>query len=588
VAVTLLAFAPVVGIGYVDFDDDEYVSANPHIQQGVNPGSLRWAFTSFYAANWHPITWLSHMLDWQVYGPSPMGHHVTSVLIHLASVLILFFSLERMTGAVVRSAFAAALFAVHPLHVESVAWLAERKDVLCAFFWFLAIAAYAKGVERPKFNVRLTVFLFTALALMSKPMAVTLPLTLLLLDAWPLEGKRSLTVVAAVREKVPLFVLSAAAAWLTVLAQHAVNSIVTVASLPPGQRLGNAVVTTVAYLVKTAWPVRLAAFYPHPAGTLSAWTIAGAVGLILVVSALALWLRRERPYLLFGWAWYLITLIPVIGLVQVGEQGMADRYTYIPLVGIFIALSWGAGDLVTALAARGGGRRIDRPAVAVGFAVVLVLVGVTRFQIGFWKDGVTLFTRALEVTEGNVVAHAKLGQLLTKEGKPDAANPHYREAVRLSPDSALAHMDLGSNLLQLGGRPDEALVQFEEAIRADAGFAEAHDRAATVLSQLGRHDEAYAHFAEAVRIDPTRADFHYNWGTALASQSRYRESAMHFSEATRLAPTMARAHFNLAAASFFLDDYSGAWREVALARANGLEPPPGFLSMLSAKMPEPR
>jgi Flp pilus assembly protein TadD len=655
---TLLAFAPVTETGYVDYDDDVYVSANAHIQQGVDGGSLRWALTSFYASNWHPVTWLSHMLDWTLYGRKPLGHHVTSLLVHLASVLVLFFALDRMTGAPGRSAFAAALFAVHPLHVESVAWLAERKDVLCALFWFLAIAAYTRGSETPRMSSRLTVVVLAALALMSKPMAVTLPLTLLLFDFWPLGRLKPRTALAVVGEKAPLFVLSAAGAWLTVTAQHAGQSMATVAACPLGQRLGNAVVVYVSYLVKTAWPAQLAAFYPHPGATLPAWKVAGCGFVLVLVSATAVRLRRERPYVLFGWAWYLVTLLPVIGLLQVGQQGMADRYTYVPLVGIFVACSWGAHDVIASLGSRPKRRDWrERPqlAMAAGIVVVLVLTGVTRFQVGFWKDAETLFTRALAVTEENDVAHSHLGLLRGRQGRLAEADAHFREALRIRPSSALTHLDLGTNLIQLGradealvefrvaqrldakdprvhsnlggllelkgnldearsqfeealrldpeftaariglgsvasrgGRLEDAVLQFREALRLDPGSAEAHDRAATALAQLGRNDEAYVHFAEAIRIDPLRAETQCNWGTALATQSRYREAATHFTEAIRLSPTLARAHFSLAAASFFLEDYAGAWREARLSRSYGFEPPPDFLSMLSAKMPEPR
>jgi Flp pilus assembly protein TadD len=562
-------------------------------------------------------------------------------------VWVLFFALARMTGAPGRSAFAAALFAVHPLHVESVAWLAERKDVLCALFWFLAIAAYAGNARRPRRSLRVAVLAFTALALMSKPMAVTLPLTLLLLDFWPLRRDVPGRAVNAIMEKAPLLVLAAVSSVLTVMAQRAAQSISTIAAVPLGQRLANAAVSLVGYLVKTVWPVRLAAFYPHPGASLPAWMVAGSVGVLVLISAAAIHARRSRPYLLFGWLWYLVTLLPVIGLVQVGEQGMADRYTYVPLVGIFVALSWGAYNTLAS--------RFVRAAPAVAVAVVVSLIGITRYQVGFWKDGEALFTRALAVTERNDVAHSHLGLLRAKQGRLDEADAHFREALRIRPSDALTHLDLGTNLAQQGktdaaliefrvalqlapndprvhtnlggayelrddldaarsqfdealrldpgfsaahiglgtvasrgGRLEDAVAQFREAIRLDPANAEAHARAGTALAQLGRNDEAYGQFAEAIRIDPRQPDTQCDWGTALAAQARYREAASHFAEAIRLAPTHARAHFSLAAASFFLEDYAGAWREAHLANRYGLQPPPGFLAMLSAKMPEPR
>ena len=656
VAATLFAFSPVLENGFVDYDDDVYVSANPHVQRGLDAGSLRWAMTSFYASNWHPVTWLSHTIDYSAFGAVPAGHHAVSLLVHLAAALAWFLALARMTGATGRSAFAAALFAVHPLHVESVAWLAERKDVLCALFWFLAIATYAGWVAAPRASLRVAVASLAALALMSKPMAVTLPLTFLLLDFWPIGRLLPGSAAAVVRDKAPLFVLSAGAAGLTLMAQHAGQSMSTIEACPVGQRLANAAVSGVAYLVKTVWPTGLAAFYPHPGGSLPGWKVAGAVAVLALVSAAAVSLRRTRPYLLFGWLWYVVTLLPVIGLMQVGEQGMADRYTYVPLVGIFVAVSWGAYDAIASLFARAQRTRPPRWVMAApALAVVLLLAGVTRSQVGYWKDGDALFTHALAVTDRNDVAHSHLGMLLGHKGRLDEADAHFREALRIHPSKALAHLDLGTNLVQQR-RMDEALVEFrvarrldpsdprihsnlggifelrgdlaearasfEEALRLDAGFiaarvglgnvlqragkleeavaqfrevlridprnAEAHDRAGTALAQLGRNDEAYAHFAEALRIDPKRADTHCNWGTALAAQTRYREAASHFTEALRLAPGFGRAHFSLAAASFFLEDYAVAWREARLASANGVQPPKGFLTMLSAKMPEPR
>lgn len=584
-AATLLAFVPVVNNGYVEYDDNTYVSENPHIQQGVNTGTLRWALASFYAANWHPVTWLSHMIDWQVYGPKPAGHHVTSLLIHLASVLVLFLALERMTGAAGRSAFVAALFAVHPLHVESVAWLAERKDVLCALFWFLAIGAYARRNEQPRLAPP-AVVAFAVLALSSKPMAVTLPLTLLLLDFWPLGSGRSRTALVAIREKTSLFALSATSAGLTVMAQHAGRTISTLAERPLDQRLGNAAVAYVAYLVKTVWPMRLAAFYPHPGATIPTWKILGAVALITVASALALRLRRTRPYLLFGWLWYLVTLLPVIGLVQIGAQGMADRYTYIPLVGIFVVISWGGVDAIESLAVRVSPRGRRHIAMTTALVCMLILIGVTRFQVRFWKDQETLFTRAIAVTEGNYIAHAELGTLRARQGRLDEADEQFREVLRMRPNLASGHMNLGANLFQLG-KADEAFVELRVALRLDPSDPRIQSNLGRFLSLQGSLDEARRHFEEAIRLDPNFTDGFVGLGHVLARLGRYDEACVQFTEAIRLDPRNAHFHFYLAAGAFFRADYAKAWREARLARAYGFEPPPEFISALSAKMPEP-
>jgi len=654
-AATLLAFAPVLDAGFVDYDDDIYVSANPHIRSGLDAKSLGWAFTSFYASNWHPLTWLSHMIDWRAYGGTPRGHHATSLVLHVASVLALFVALFRMTGAPGRSASVAALFAVHPLHVESVAWLAERKDVLCALFWFLAIGAYARWRTHRTAPRYLAVVAFAALALMSKPMAVTLPLTLVLLDFWPLGRELRKTALASALEKVPLLLAAAASAILTLAAQHAGQSLATMQAVPLEQRFGNAAVAAVAYLTKAAWPVKLAVFYPHPGATLQPWKVGAAVAVLVLISAAAVRLRRARPYLAFGWLWYLVTLLPVIGLVQVGEQSMADRYTYVPLVGIFVAVVWGAKDVFDAASIRWNGSVSKTAPALAAIAVVLVLIGVTRFQLTFWKDGDALFTRALAVTKNNDVAHAHLGMLRAQQKRFAEADAHFREALRIHPGSALAHLDFGTILVELGrtdqalaefriaaridprdpriqtnlggifqlqgkldeaaahfgeairldpqftaarlglgavlggrGRLDEALAEFDEVLRVDPGSAEAHDRAGAALARLGRYEEAYARFAAAIRIDPVRADAQCNWGSALAAQARYGEAAAHFTEALRIDPGFARAHFSLAAASFFLEDYPGAWREAKLARRYGMEPPADFLAMLSSKMPEPQ
>jgi Flp pilus assembly protein TadD len=645
-AVTFLAFAPALDAGFVDYDDDIYVSANSHIQHGFNATSVRWALTSFYASNWHPLTWLSHMIDWSMWRSAPAGHHAMSVLIHLAASLALYVGLERLTGSIIRSAIVAALFAIHPLHVESVAWLAERKDVLCALFWFLAIAAYAR-------SRMLAVVLLGAAALMAKPMAVTLPLTLLLLDYWPRGHDLRVEWPAALREKAPLFALAAGASLLTVMAQRASHSIATVAAVPLGQRFANAAVAATWYLVKALWPTGLAVFYPHPRGSLELWKVAVSVVALTAITITAIRLRKTRPYLLFGWLWYLITLLPVIGIVQVGEQAMADRYSYVPLVGIFVAVTWGAWDAIASAIA--DVRRARALAMSAAAIAIAVLIAVTRIQAGFWKSSETLFTHALAVTKDNDVAHAHLGMLRAAQHRLPEADAHFREALRIRPSDALSHLDLGANLVQMGkddealvefrvalsldprdprvrtnlggllerrgdlagaqaefseairldpsftsarlglgtvasaqGRLDDAATQFNEVLKADPANADAHDRLATVLAQLHRYDEAYTHFAESIRIDRNRADTQCNWGTALATQGRYRDAAAHFAEAVRIDPALARAHFSLAAASLYLEDYGTAWREAKLAQAHGLTPPPEFLSMLAAKMPEPR
>jgi hypothetical protein len=442
----------VVGFEFVDYDDNLYVTANPHVQEGLTRAGVRWAFTTFAAANWHPLTWISLMLDWSIGGPGPRIFHLTNLILHLANVLLLFFILDRMTGRRRPSAVTAVLFAIHPLHVESVAWIAERKDVLSTLFMLLTLMAYAGFVERPGLVRRLAVVLLFALGLLAKPMLVTLPVLLLMLDAWPLRRKEPWRHL--VLEKAPLLALSIATGALTLVAQRQGGTVGSLAGYPLGVRVANAVVATATYLGKAIWPTRLAAFYPHPGASLAAWKVAGSA---LVLVTLTLWtiqVRRSRPYLLFGWAWYLVTLAPVVGIVQVGWQARADRYTYIPLIGIFLGVAWAVSD-----------RFAERPALFGSLAsAVLVMLGIGAFaQAGYWRDSETLFRHALAVTDNNSVAHNNLGTALLRRGLPSQAEEHFAEAVRIDPSFADAHSNLGVALGRQG-MIDEAILEFQRAL----------------------------------------------------------------------------------------------------------------------------
>lgn len=425
----LLAFLPVLGNGFVNLDDGHYVTRNFWVRKGLTRGGLAWIWTANVANNWHPLTVLSHMLDCQIFGLVPAGHHLTSLFLHLANVLLLFEVLRRMTGAVWRSAAVAALFGVHPLHVESVAWVAERKDVLSAFFWILAMGAYARYALRPSLGRYLLVALAMALGLMAKPMVVTLPFVLLLLDVWPLGrlrfepgwGRRLARLAV---EKLPLLGLSAAASLVTL--QYQTTSLVDLEVVPWKLRLANAAVSYAAYLGKLLLPRNLAVFYPLPL-EIPAWKAAGAAALIAVLTALAVWRARKAPWLLVGWLWFLGTLVPVIGLVQVGRQAMADRYTYLPSIGLFLAACWGLAELA--------GDRAGRRAVLAAASVmaILALAAATRAQVRHWSDSVALFQHALEVTEDNYVAHIGLAKALATERDWAGAAEHYRAALALRP-----------------------------------------------------------------------------------------------------------------------------------------------------------
>ena len=448
VLLTFLAFLPVLGNGFVLLDDGLYVTRNPWILKGITRQGLAWMWSANVANNWHPLTLLSHMLDCQIFGLVPAGHHLTSLLLHLANVLLLFEVLRRITGALWRSAAVSALFAVHPLHVESVAWVAERKDVLSAFFWILAMSGYARYVRQPSRGRYLVVFLAMLLGLMSKPMVVTLPFVLLLMDIWPLERLRfepgwGRRLVRLIREKLPLLGLSAAASVITL--RYQTTSIVDLEVLPWHLRLANAAISYVVYLGRISLPRNLAVFYPLPLDV-SIWKAAGAAVLIALLTALAVWKVRRAPWLLVGWLWFLGTLVPVIGLVQVGRQAMADRYTYIPSIGLFLAVCWGLPELV------GSDTRRRALLAAVSVAAVLALAAVTRAQLSHWSNSVTLFQHAVEVTEGNYVAHVGLAKAFMQEKNWTGAAEHYRAALRLRPGLRDARLGLDQALREAGRR----------------------------------------------------------------------------------------------------------------------------------------
>ena len=539
---------------FVSYDDPKYVTENSVVSAGLTARGVSWALTTGTDANWFPVTWLSHMLDVQLYGMNAGGHHLTNVLLHIATTLLLFGLLYWMTGALGRSAFVAALFAVHPLHVESVAWVAERKDVLSTLFLMLTLWAYVWYVRQPRISRYALVILFFALGLMSKPMLVTLPFLLLLLDVWPLGrmglgGDRSRRSGSArradqrsvalhlVREKLPLFALAIASSIVTFLVQRRGGAVAGLDAYPLSLRVGNAVVSYVAYIVKMLWPTRLAAFYPYPT-SLPVGLVAGALVLLIGVSVVVIRAGRRYPYLLVGWLWYLGTLLPVIGLVQVGNQAMADRYTYVPMIGLLIIAAWGISDLL----ARGRYRNI-----ALSTAAVLVIAAcaiTARGQVQHWRSTPELWTHALEVTAGNDVAHNNLGLALARQGKAAEAISHYTEALRIRPTYATARTNLGAALASQG-KVDEAITQYTEVLRYKPEFAEAHIDLGAALADKGRIDDAIAQYTEALRLKPDFSEAHANLGVALASQGKLDQAITEYNEALRLKPSSADVHNNL-------------------------------------------
>lgn len=504
-------FWPTLGHGFVNYDDDGYVYENPHVARGLGGGGWRWAFTASDEFNWHPLTWISLMLDTEVHGLRAPGFHATNLLLHLLNSLLLLRILVRVTGSTWRSAFAAALFAVHPLHVESVAWISERKDVLSTLFGFLSIRSYVGHATDRKRGALAWTSLWLALGLMAKPMLVTFPLLFLLMDHWPLA--RGTAGRALLAEKLPLFALVGASSAITLFAQHGGGAVRSIESLGLGVRAANAAVSAVAYLGKSFWPSDLAAFYPHPGASLPAWKPAGSLLVLTAISFAAFRLRRSRPYFAFGWCWYLVALVPVIGLVQVGSQAMADRYTYVPLIGVFVAVAWGATDAVRA--ALGVEAAAARVLAATGTAVLALLAWRARQQVATWKDGETLFRHALACTARNHVAHNNLGLALSDQGRGDEALDHFRAALEIEPRFVEARVNLGKALIEHNRIP-EAIVCLEEALRMRADDPEAHNNLGVALALEGRVEESLAHFGRAIEIEPEKESWRRNLERARA------------------------------------------------------------------------
>jgi tetratricopeptide (TPR) repeat protein len=531
-AITFAVFGQTLTHEFVNFDDKAYVYENPVVAQGLTFKGVVWAF-SCHVDNWHPLTWLSHMLDCQLYGLHPGGHHLTNVILHTATVILLFLVLRRMTGALWRSAFVAAVFAIHPLRVESVAWVAERKDVLSGLFFMLTIGAYVRYARRPWSLARygLVVLLF-AMGLMCKPMLVTLPVVLLLLDYWPLQRVEPRKLSGLVVEKLPLLALSAASCVVTLLAQDRALQSTGSCSMP--MRFANALVTCLVYPGQMVWPAGLAVFYPYPKDGLPRWEWMLAGTLLASLSAVAVWQRRKQPWLLMGWLWYLVMLLPVVGIIQVGGQAHADRYTYLPQIGIYVAVTWMAA-----------GWRMNRVALEGLMAgAVGVLMVCAWKQTAYWQDSETLWTHTLICTTDNSVAHFGFGVVLNQKGRGDEAIAQYQEALRIDPEYVDAHINLGGALLR-AGRQDEAISHFQNALQIKPDNAEAHNNFGIALREKGRVGEAITQYQIALQINPGYAEAQFNLGNALGQDGRLDDAISHYQEALRIKPGYMDAQFNL-------------------------------------------
>jgi len=555
IGMTLLVYSQVHNFKFIYFDDGGYVFNNPNVHVPISLKSIFWAFTTTQVANWHPLTWLSHMLDFQLYGMNAGGHHLTSLFIHLANTVLLFLVLEKMTGGLWQSALVAALFALHPLHVESVAWISERKDVLSALFWILTLRAYLYYVEHPVILRYLLVLLTFLLGLMAKPMLVTLPFVLLLLDFWPLArfsyegggdgpggpvppGHNRAKFFSLIFEKVPFLLLSAASSVVTFYAQQSTGAVNQILSLV--SRISNALVSYIAYLGKMFWPQHLSFFYIYSM-QLPIWQTVGTGLMLALISLGVFWKWNRYPYLTIGWLWYLGTLIPVIGLIQVGSQSMADRYTYIPFIGLFIMIAWGLPDLLS----RFPYRKTALWLMAGIFLTVLMIL--SWVQVGYWKNSIVLFQHALKMNAGNYKAHDMLGFTLLEQGKLDQAMFHFREAIKRKPNYGSAYNNLGV-ALEKKGKLKEATAQYLEALKVQPGLSETHYNLGIIMIGQGKLETAISYFQAALRINKKYAEAYNNLGVVFLTQGRMAEAIIRFSEALRLKPFFAEAHYNLGTA----------------------------------------
>jgi protein O-mannosyl-transferase len=560
IAATLIVYAQAWRFGFVLFDDPTYVSENSRVRAGLSFENIAWSFTTFRDGNWIPFTWLSLMLDTTVFGFHATGYHVTNVLLHVANTVLVFAFLARATGDSLRSACVAALFALHPLHVESVAWVTERKDVLSTVFGLLAILTYVNyATGRGRWNCAACIICFVA-SLLSKQTLVTLPFVLLLLDFWPLNrfSERSAR-LRLIAEKIPLLAISVIACAVTMTAQRSGHNVASLTSYSLLTRCLNAVVAYGTYLAKTFVPYHLSVFYPHPGEHFFALAVVVAAALLTAVSVAAIVSIRRRPYVFVGWAWYLGTLVPMIGIVQVGRQQMADRYTYFPLLGIFLALVWLAADLVR------GGVRVRRVLVGAAVTVLILCAAATFVQAGYWRDNIALFRHAYECDEDNPVAASALGSRLVETGRMEEGLALLESAVRLAPKDAEAHFNLAVGL-EKSGQTDAAAGQYETALTLDDWDPRAHTNLARILWKRNQLQEARRHFLRAIEIDPDHLSAYVNLGALCGQMGDFAGSIAYNQRAIELDPASSICHYNLALALRAQGRFDDAIRHFELAR----------------------
>jgi len=529
--VTLAVFWQVSQYDFISLDDAVYVKDNTHIQSGITLERIRWAFSTTYAEFWHPLTWLSLMLDYQLFGLNAGGYHMTNLILHILSTLLLFWFFNRMTGAIWRSAIVAAFFALHPLHVESIAWIAERKDVLSAFFWMLTLCLYVYYTEKPVIRRYLLVLFSFICALLSKPMVITLPVIMILLDYWPLkrfESKKDNLIIWQLKEKVPLFILSAVFSVITLFAQPSVKG------FPLSSRLANAPVAFMTYLEKTFWPHNLAVFYPFPA-QIPAWQVIGASLLIIAITSVVIAMVKRLPYLFVGWFWYAIIILPVIGIIQVGNHSMADRYHYISSIGIAVMLAWGLPSLIKS--AKAG----EKYLFLSGIIFMAIMAVLTWQQCGYWKNNIKIFSHALQVTKDNYLAHNSFGIALSYAGENEKAIEHCNRAIRIKPDYASAYIGRGFAYYNTG-RYEQALENLNIANRLQPNNVNTYLNKGITYNKLRHFHMAIENYNKAIQIQPERADFYNSRGYSYYDLNQYHNAIEDYNKAINLKPDYVDAY----------------------------------------------
>jgi Flp pilus assembly protein TadD len=582
----LLVFWQVRNFEFTNYDDDSFVTKNPHFSHGLNSNDVIWAFTTPNIGNWLPLTWLSFMLDSQLFGLDPSRMHLVNLLLHITNTLLLFAVLRKMTGSLWRSAFVAAAFAIHPMHVEAVAWVIERKDVLSAFFFILTMAAYVGYVRGGGWIRYLLTILLFVLGLLAKPMLVMLPLVLLLLDYWPLlrfaapvrdaqqrkggplerigiqktqGASQNVSAVRLIVEKIPFLVIAAISSMITFLVQKGIGAVPDLSAIPLAYRIANTFLSYARYIGKMFWPQDMAAFYPLDIVRIPLWKIGLCVLLVLVITIFAVRLGRKQRYLPVGWFWFVGTLIPVIGLVQSGAQGYADRYTYIPYIGLFIVIAWGLPEILSKWRYRN---------VALGMTAVIVLTasGVCSYiQAGYWKNSYTLFTHALKVTRNNSVAHDCLGNYLRDNGKTDLAIEHYKKAIQFNQFNPMALNNLGY-IMSDRGDVNKAIEYFQQAIKIKPDYAEAHYNIGVACDALGHRQDAIEAYKQTIRIKPDYHNAHFNLGFACYQLGRYQDAIEAYKRAIRIKPDFAMAHYALGVAYSVAGDKKSALEEYKILK----------------------